>query len=126
MHTLKESTGVVGFDLVCEYAHQLENMIGLVRSRMIQVDETIINILLESVDWFKKALFGRGKEVSSLQDIMEKLLTRIAETIEIGSVQSVSEKRKEKVEDKKIVKHIMEIARKQLTLKSAILVGSWF
>jgi two-component system chemotaxis sensor kinase CheA len=117
VHTLKGSSGVAGYDLVYEYAHQLENLMDLVRSKTIDISEDIIDILLESLDWFKIAIFGEGEEVSYLKSIMETLLGRIGETIQTGSVNAApepsAERQKEKAGAKDTVAKAVETAFKQ-------------
>ncbi|NLV66371.1 MAG: chemotaxis protein CheA [Spirochaetes bacterium] len=56
-HTLKGSSGIVGFKTVYEFTHHLESLFDKVRSGDFDVDSDIIDILLESIDWIKSELF---------------------------------------------------------------------
>lgn len=64
-HTLKGSSGIVGFKTVYEFTHHLESLFDKVRSGEFEVDTDIIDILLESIDWIKSELFTEVNEDES-------------------------------------------------------------
>ena len=94
VHTLKGSSGVAGITIVYEFAHQLENLMDLVRSERIGINEDIIDLLLDSLDWFKVAIFGTEEEVKEAQPVMETLLSRILEFITVGTGKGASQEDK--------------------------------
>ncbi len=57
-HTLKGSSGIAGFTNLYEFTHKLESLFDRVRSEEIAVTESIIDLLLQSLDWIKGELFG--------------------------------------------------------------------
>lgn len=93
VHTLKGSSGIAGFNDLYEFAHQLENLLDLVRSEELSVDAEIIDIILNSVDWIKLAIFG-GDRAEDLDRLKESLLEEIIKHIDResanGSVGGVS------------------------------------
>ncbi|MBN1531997.1 MAG: chemotaxis protein CheA [Spirochaetes bacterium] len=95
VHTLKGSSGVAGVNSVYEFSHQLENLMDLVRSERIVVSETIIDLLLDSLDYFKLAIFGTDEEIEESEKMKEGLLSRIFDCITegTGKAQGADEKR---------------------------------
>jgi two-component system, chemotaxis family, sensor kinase CheA len=85
VHTLKGSSGVAGITGVYEFSHQLENLMDLVRSEQIGVSETTIDLLLDSLDYFKLAIFGTDEEVRESEQAKEGLLSRIFDCITAGT-----------------------------------------
>lgn len=77
IHTLKGGSGVAGFDEVYEFTHQLENLLDMVRSDTLEVDEGIIELILDSIDWIKMAIFGENK-AEDYVNIKNSLLERIS------------------------------------------------
>lgn len=66
-HTLKGSSGIVGFKTVYEFTHNLESLFDKVRSGEFDVDTDIIDILLESIDWIKSELFTDADQEQSAE-----------------------------------------------------------
>jgi len=59
-HTLKGSSGIAGFNIIYEFTHNLESLFDKVRSGEIAVNRSIIDIILDSIDWIKSELFGES------------------------------------------------------------------
>lgn len=53
LHSLKGSSGMMGFEGVSELAHQLENRFEMFRSRKAVLDRSTMNVLLECVDFLR-------------------------------------------------------------------------
>ena len=85
VHTLKGSSGMAGVTTVYEFSHQLENLMDLVRSERISVTEEIIDLLLNSLDYFRDAIFGSGEDVKRAEDNKETLLSRIFDIVSSGT-----------------------------------------
>ena len=81
VHTLKGSSGMAGFNEVSQFTHKLENLIDKVRSGNLAVDESLVDILLNSMDWIKMIIFGSDEDaaLSAKNDLKEKLLEKIEE-----------------------------------------------
>ncbi len=80
VHTLKGSSGIAGFDELYEFNHKLENLMDMIRSEKLSVDQGIIDLLLQSLDWMKLDLFGvdiETGESSKLEDVKKLLIERI-------------------------------------------------
>ncbi len=84
VHTLKGSSGVAGYTSVYEYAHQLENLMDLVRSDQLDIGENVFDVLLDSLDWFKLAIYGDEDEVREADGLKETLLDKIYACINTG------------------------------------------
>jgi len=80
IHTLKGSSGIAGLMTVYEFSHSLENLLDDVRSGTIKVTDLMIDLILDSTDWIKDAVFNEEKIGSNeLDKRKESLLTRITE-----------------------------------------------
>ncbi len=81
IHTLKGSSGMVGYSDISSFTHKLENLIDGVRSGDLVVDEGLIDILLNSMDWIKMIIFGSDEEAakSGRNELREKLLKKMEE-----------------------------------------------
>lgn len=60
-HTIKGSAAMLGFDVISKLAHKMEDLLGKIRSREIKPAESIINLLLQSID----TLAGQVENVSA-------------------------------------------------------------
>jgi len=55
-HTLKGGSSLVGFDAVKDVAHDLESLLERVRKKTLAVDDTLVTLLLRSVDVLRAGL----------------------------------------------------------------------
>ncbi|NMO21055.1 Hpt domain-containing protein, partial [Pyxidicoccus fallax] len=53
-HTLKGSAGSMGFQSVTDYVHGLEDLLQALRERRLSVSETLVSLLLGSVDHLRE------------------------------------------------------------------------
>jgi two-component system chemotaxis sensor kinase CheA len=58
LHTLKGSSGLVGFDEVSAFCHEAESVFDLVRAGQRQVDRDLISLTLSALDHLKKMLLA--------------------------------------------------------------------
>jgi len=49
-HTIKGSAAMLGFHVVSKLAHKMEDLLGQIRGREIELSESIIDLLLQTVD----------------------------------------------------------------------------
>jgi len=57
-HTIKGVSGFLGLDKINRLSHSLENLLDKARNGQIKIEETIIDIILESVDTLTKLVLG--------------------------------------------------------------------
>ncbi len=68
-HTLKGSSGIAGMTEIYEFSHQLENLLDRIRGGELDVNDSIIDLIFDSIDWIKDEIFSEGgdSEVSKKQ-----------------------------------------------------------
>jgi len=49
-HTIKGSAAMLGFNVISKLAHKMEDLLGKIRSRDLELSETVVDLLLQSVD----------------------------------------------------------------------------
>lgn len=82
-HTLKGMSGTMGFTKVADLTHKMENVLDLVRNRVLKVDSTIVDILFECFDALEEYIENlekTGKEGDLDSSELGKKLTLIAES----------------------------------------------
>ncbi|MGB8931475.1 MAG: Hpt domain-containing protein, partial [Anaeromyxobacteraceae bacterium] len=55
-HTLKGGASLVGFDAVKDVAHDLESLLERIRKKELGVDDTLVTLLLRSVDVLRSGI----------------------------------------------------------------------
>ncbi len=55
-HTLKGGASLVGFDAVKDLAHDLESLLERIRKKELTVDDTLVTLLLQSVDVLRSGM----------------------------------------------------------------------
>jgi len=78
-HTLKGSSGIVGLTTIYNFSHKLENLLDRVRSNEIAVDNNLIDLILDSIDWIRDELFTEKADTEESKSAMGELQKRIAE-----------------------------------------------
>jgi two-component system chemotaxis sensor kinase CheA len=76
VHTLKGSSAIAGYDRISEFMHGLENVLELLRTGGLAIDERLTDLLLDSSDWVKLELFGEGEAVEG-EPARRRLVERI-------------------------------------------------
>ncbi len=79
MHTVKGSAAQVGLHRISAIAHRVEDLIGFLRDGVLQPNEEIIDVCLESVDVLKKFLHRQWASDADMASAVDPLLARIAE-----------------------------------------------
>ena len=79
-HNIKGSSGMVGFTSMKELTHAVESVMVDINAKKIEVNRTIISLLLESIDRIKllKEQFVEKNINSEVSDLVEKL-TKVRE-----------------------------------------------
>jgi two-component system, chemotaxis family, sensor kinase CheA len=72
-HTLKGGSGMVGLDAVAELTHHAESRLADVRNGKERISRKLIDILLESIDWTRNAIFNGDNDPDKMKQIREKL-----------------------------------------------------
>jgi len=75
-HTIKGTSGFLGFDVCMDLAHASEDLLNNIRSGELQPTPVIIDVILESVDWFKDFISdveGRVEREYDIQDIQNEI-----------------------------------------------------
>lgn len=79
-HTIKGTSGFLGFDVCMDLAHAAEDLLNNIRSGDLQPTPKIIDVILESVDWFKDFMadvegrIDRDYDIEDLQAEIAKCL----------------------------------------------------
>ena len=63
IHTLKSGSAMVGFPIISDYSHVLENLLERVRSGQLPISKPLITFLLTDVDFLRQMVDrgGRGE-----------------------------------------------------------------
>lgn len=63
-HSIKGDAGSMGLDTISTYAHSIENVLQLVRERLLPVSQQVINELLHAFDRLKTAITSKSQDDS--------------------------------------------------------------
>ena len=83
-HTLKGAAGLVGFDPVRELAHDLEDVLERLRKRTLAVSDTVVTLLLRSVDVLRSAMTDAAGGGTTASDVVVAFRRRLAEAAASG------------------------------------------
>lgn len=64
MHTIKGTSGMYGFDFICEFTHGMESLYQAIRDKKISINKEIFDITFASVDHIHKLLKDEKLELS--------------------------------------------------------------
>jgi len=65
-HTVKSGTAIVGFSIISEYVHKLENLLDKVRSDKIPMSRPLISFLLKDLDFLRDLVVRSAQESSEI------------------------------------------------------------
>ncbi len=103
IHTMKGSSGIVGFNQIYEFTHVLENLFEDVRASRLNVSKELIDLMLDSVDWVKFVIFSEGEDDEKIANLEESLRDRLKVFKEVENINSKQpEKEIEKNKETKI------------------------
>lgn len=74
VHTIKGSSGMFGFEDIEKFTHIVENLLDDVRKGIVQVDEDLIALLLDSHDHVERlvSLFEKDKDSKLDEEMLQK------------------------------------------------------
>lgn len=73
MHTLKGTSGMYGFTEMGTLTHRLETIFDLIRNGRIMVEDKILNLTFETIDFLNKVLKTDDKEPLDYQPLYQKI-----------------------------------------------------
>lgn len=85
MHTIKGAAGMFGYQELTEFTHYLENALDKVRSGQLQLNKTLIGILLDAKDCIEDSI-GNPKFDSHQKIVTSRLLTRLDDFIPASEI----------------------------------------
>lgn len=78
IHTLKGDAGTLGFSLLADFAHRLEDPLEALRAGEIQAGESLVSLLLEAVDVLRGMLANAAEGIEEVLPAHRRLLERLA------------------------------------------------
>ena len=86
MHTLKGNSSKFGFTQIDRFTHQMETIYDQIRSNEREVDSTVLDLTLRSVDHLRSLLRESGQESAEVMEEQEELMRVMSDIIAIHSV----------------------------------------
>ena len=84
VHTLKGSSGIAGYDALSDFTHKLESLLDRVRSGELDVTDSLVDLMLNSIDFVKLVLFNEEGSDSAAVDMIKEKLENVIETYASG------------------------------------------
>ncbi|MDR2007339.1 MAG: chemotaxis protein CheA [Acidaminococcales bacterium] len=74
-HTLKGMSATMGFTVIAELTHEMENVLDLLRKETLKCDENIIDVLFRCVDTLERLVesAGNGEESEDVSALVQEL-----------------------------------------------------
>ncbi len=91
VHTLKGDAGMVGFAAPAAFAHQIEDLLDLIREGQARITAGLVTLLLQSADALRDLLREAEAGRDALRSVDHKLLRGLAAEIEDSSALAVDE-----------------------------------
>jgi len=82
MHTLKGNSSMFGFTQIDRFTHQMETIYDQIRSNEREVDSTVLDLTLRSVDHLRALLRESGQESTEVMEEQEELMRVMSDIIE--------------------------------------------
>lgn len=82
MHTLKGNSSMFGFTQIDRFTHQMETIYDQIRSNEREVDSTVLDLTLRSVDHLRSLLRESGQESAEVMVEQEELMRVMSDIIE--------------------------------------------
>lgn len=87
MHTLKGNSLLMGFPVASELAHTLEDLLGRISTRAVQVTTAVVTLLLQSVDALRRLLQLQPSDEARESPDVTELQRRLKEAVSAGDAQ---------------------------------------
>jgi two-component system chemotaxis sensor kinase CheA len=102
-HTIKGTSGFLNFEQCTNLAHAAEDVLNTIRSGKLESSPQVVDVLLETVDWFKEFVGDvqnreeNDRDIRELLDIIDEILgrnghSRDEQTTDTEAVQAEPEK----------------------------------
>lgn len=92
MHTLKGNSSMFGFTQIDRFTHHMETIYDQIRSNEKEVDRTVLDLTLRSVDHLRALLRESGQESAEVMAEQEELMRVMSDIIE-GRAATLSAKK---------------------------------
>jgi len=89
-HTIKGGAGTIGFVEIKEFTHRVEDLLDRVRKGEMQIDPSLVSLLLEAKDVIEEMLHLRQQGTQANSELYEALLARIQGYLSGGGSSSSS------------------------------------
>lgn len=94
MHTLKGNSSMFGFTQIDRFTHHMETIYDQIRSNEKEIDRTVLDLTLRSVDHLRALLREAGQESPEVMEEQEELMRVMSDIIE-GRKTSLGAKKRE-------------------------------
>jgi len=88
-HTIKGAAGLFGLDVIVDFTHVVESLLGNIREGLIQVDEPMVTLFLESRDHLEalveSTLSGEQQLDANLQSVDDDLINQLNVYLKVDS-----------------------------------------
>ncbi len=91
-HTLKGSSGIAGINSVYNFTHKVESLVDEVRSGRLSISDSLIDLILGSIDWIRTEIFDSERKGPDHDDLCGKLQERIKSFLGDGAVREPAAK----------------------------------
>jgi two-component system chemotaxis sensor kinase CheA len=91
VHTLKGDAGMVGFAAPAAFAHQIEDLLDLIREGQAQITGGLVTLLLQSADALRELLREAEAGRDSLRSADHRLLRGLAAEVEDSSTLAIDD-----------------------------------
>lgn len=82
IHTIKGSGAMFGFDLISNFAHEVENVYELVREGTLKANKKLIDLTLLARDFIKQALQDESEELDQKgEEFRTQILTGLSQVV---------------------------------------------
>ncbi len=112
IHTLKGTSGFLGFEKMMEVAHKAEDILNKLRKGELKLTPKLMDVILEAVDVLK-ALYNdireTGGESQNVEDIIKKLQNTLKEE------EAAQKGEEERGEEEKIPEEEIKVEKKEVT-----------
>ena len=90
-HTIKGSAAMLGFNVVSKLAHKMEDLLGKIRNKDTSLSESVIDLLLQTVDSLTVQIEDIPNGVQEDESILMMFSDLYAEFLDVSAGESVAE-----------------------------------
>lgn len=127
-HTIKGMSATMGFSIMMDLTHEMENVLDAIRNEKLEVNSHIVDILFECLDYLESSIdsiSNSGKESQGdTAQIKNKLLSLYEESTGKEGIDTVKAdthfEDNEKIEDFPFNQYDVELARKAIAQKMKV------